>query len=1042
MLQTFITRPRFALVISIVIVLAGLASLKVIPVEQLPDITPPVVNVSAVYPGASAQDVLQAIAGPVEEEVNGVENMLYMESTSSNSGAYQLNITFALGTDPEMAAVEVQNRVAQVSSRLPAQTVEQGVLVRARSNNILLTVGLYSPDGSFDQLALSNYASSQVQDVIARLPGVSEARLMGARDYAMRIWMNPRRMDALDVSVEDILKALREQHVLAAAGQVGSPPDGPGQEHTLAIVAQGRLKTPEEFANIFLRATPGGAAVRLGDVARVGLGAENYRLSASFNNQPMALIGIYPSPGANALQLSNRIKDRMEKLSLSFPKGVSHSISFDSTKFISESLKEVLFSLSLTLIIVLAVVYCFLQSGKAILIVASIIPVSLIGTFSFLLVTGYTINSLTLFAIILALTMVVDDAIVVVENVERIMEEDASLSGREAAVMSLKEIAGPIIATTMVLLAVFVPVLALPGITGNMFRQFAVTITVALCLSSLCALTLSPALCAALLKRRQKKANRFFAAFNSALERTRQGYVRLSAYCGGRAILPATAVVLALAVGVFCMRAMETGFLPEEDQGYLFINLQLPDGASLSRTESISTQVKDMTLATEGVEDMIFINGFSMLNATEDSNTGFGFIVLKPWGERDHATDIIARLRARYNTVNSASVAVMNPPAILGLGNTSGFDLRIRAEAGQSVQELANVSRSAVLAGNAQPGLQAVFSTFSASVPQLHLEVNRAAAARIGVPLSRIFSTLQAGFGGIAAGDIEIDNRIFRVLVQNDLPFRDRRDQIPGMMVRSDSGRLVRLDTLVTVTPTVGAPFVQRYNMFPSVSVFGSPAAGHSSGEALDVMEGVLASTLPDGYGFAWSGISFQERQIGSQQIWIYLAALVFAYLFLVAQYESWTIPLSVLLSVSFAVGGALLCLWAFGFANDVYVQIGLIMLVGIAAKNAILVVEFARQKRLLGASVAEAALEGARTRYRAVMMTAVSFILGILPLVLATGAGAASRRVIGATVFFGMLAATAVGIFFIPGLYKWIQTLAEWKRPEKSALPQRRGQA
>lgn len=1029
MLQTFISRPRFALVLSIILVLIGLAALKVIPVEQLPDITPPVVNVSAVYPGASAQDVAQAIAGPVEAEVNGVENMLYMESTSSNNGDYQLNITFALGTDPDMAAVAVQNRVAQVTSRLPAQTVEEGVLVRARSNNILLAIGIYSPDGSLDQLELSNYTSRHVQDAIARLPGVSEAQLLGARDFAMRIWMNPARMDALDISVDDIIKALGEQHALAAAGQVGSPPVGPEDKHTLTIVSQGRLRTAEEFADVILRSTPGGAVVRLGQVARVVLGAENYQLSSMLNNRPMALIGVYPSPGANAVQLSKNVRTAMETLSASFPDDMAWSVNYDSTRFISESLREVLFSLCLTLVVVLAVVYCFLQSAKAILIVAAIIPVSLIGTFAFLYAAGFTANSLTLFAIILALTMVVDDAIVVVENVERILEENEALSPVEAAARSLKEIAGPIIATTLVLLAVFVPVIALPGITGNMFRQFAITISVALTLSSLCALTLSPALCAVLLRRKAAVPGRFFTGFNRVLDRGRDGYVRLSGLLGRRAVFPLAGVILAVAIAVFCARAMESGFLPEEDQGFLFVNVQLPDGASLSRTEQVSERIKSMALEVEGVEDIIFINGFSMLNATADSNTGFGFIMLKPWGKRPHASEILARLRERYAVMGTAFVSVMNPPAISGLGNASGFDLRILAQAGQSAQELANVSRSVVLAANAHPMLQDVFSTFSASVPQLQLDVNRAMAARLGVPLSRIFSTLQAAFGGFPVGDMEIDNRIFRVMVQNDLPFRDKREQIYLLKVRSDSGRLVRLDALVTVSPTVGPPFAQRFNMFPSISVFGSPAPGHSSGEALSGVEKLLEDTLPDGYGFAWSGISFQERGLGSQQVWVYLAALVFAYLFLVAQYESWAIPLSVLLSVSFAAAGALFCLWLNGFANDIYVRIGLIMLIGIAAKNAILIVEFARQRSLEGAGAAEAALEGARTRFRAVMMTAVSFILGVLPLVLATGAGAASRRIIGAAVFFGMLAATAVGLFFIPALYKWIQHLAERRK-------------
>ena len=1026
MLQFFISRPKFAMVISLVISLVGLAAFKVLPMEQLPAITPPTVNVSANYPGASAIEVIQSVAATIEAEVNGVDGMLYMESTSSNSGSYALDITFASGTDPDMASVEVQNRVSRVMSRLPAQVVEQGVSVRSRANNIFMGIGVFSPNGTKDHLALSNFVNTTVSEALVRISGVSEVTGFGGHDYNMRLWLDPSKMDALNITALDIMRALNEQNVLAAIGQVGSPPSLPEQAKTLTIIAEGRLRTAQEFGDIILRTNLNGALVRLSHVARVEMGAENYRLNASLNGTPVVFLALYPTPDANAINLSNAVHAEMERLSGIFPEDVAYNISHDTSNFVRESMAEAGTALMLTFMAVLIVVYLFLQNFRAIFIVSLIIPVSLIGTFSVLHAFGYSANTLTIFAIILALTMVVDDAIVVVENVERKMHEDPAISGAVATYEAMKEIAGPIVATTLVLLAVFVPVAILPGIVGTLFRQFAVTISAAVIFSSLSALTLSPALCAVMLRRRAAPAGGFFGLFNTFMEKSRDGYVRVAEKISRVRAIALGGVLAAMVVVVLGFMSLPAGFLPDEDQGFFFLNVQLPDGASLSRTERVMEQARGVIMAQEGVEDVICISGFSLLAGTADTNAAFGIVILQRWGNRPHLNAILQNLQPALNAIPSASIMAMGPPAIPGLGNASGFDLRLQALSGQSEQELAAVSRSIIFAANQHPALTRVFTTFSANVPQIVLEVDRDRAALMQVPVSHIFSTLQVAFGGVNTSDFNVGNRVFRVTMQNDVDFRSRVDQLYQMKVRNNAGELVQMDTLIRTAPIIGAPIIPQFNQFPAVSIIGSPAEGFSTGQAMQAMEEVMATHLPEGYGFAWAGMSFQEQQTGNMAVYVYLAAFVFAYLFLVAQYESWTIPITVLLSVLFAVGGALAGLFLLGLENDLYAQIGIILLIGIAAKNAILMVEFSRQRRMEGASIHEAAMDGAKTRFRAVMMTAVSFIIGVLPLVLATGAGAVSRQIIGATVFCGMLVATGIGIFFIPSLYKLFQGLGE----------------
>ncbi len=1020
MTRFFITRPIFASVVSIIIVLAGLAAAMKLPIAQYPQIAPPTVMITATYPGASAETLSKTVAAPIEEQLSGVEGLLYFNSSADSSGTLTITATFEVGTDADQATFNVSNRVNIALPRLPDEVRRTGLIIQKRSNDLLLVAMLTSEDGTFDPLYLSNYGTLNVLDELKRIKGVGDATIFGAQDYSMRIWLRPDKMAQLGVTTTDIANAIQSQNAQYAAGKIGQDPAPDDQQIVYTVTAKGRLLNPEEFGNIILRADGPRGVLYLKDVARIELGSQNYNIRTTLNGNPGVAIGTFLQTGANALETADALKAKLEELKQRFPEGMDYAIPYDTSDFVKSSIGEVLKTLGEAMILVILVVYLFLQSWRATLIPIIAVPISLIGTFAGLWMFGFSINTLTLFAMVLSIGIVVDDAIVVLENVERLMKEE-KLSPLNAAIRSMQQVSGAVVAIVLVLCAVFVPVAFLGGIAGELYRQFAVTVAVAVVLSGVVALTLTPALCALLLKHVHAES-RLFRPFNRFFERLTRFYIKMVTLTINHKIIGAIAFASIIGFVVILIKTVPGSFVPPEDQGYVITAFVLPDGATLSRTAKTTEAVRKEIAKDPAVATQFIINGMDLIGGGNKTSAGTMFVRMKDWDERtDTADDVVNKLFGLGMSQPDGLAFAFNPPAIRGLGTSGGFELYVQARGDSDPMRLASVTNGFIEALSKEPRLTGINTFFRPTVPQLFVEVDEAKAISQGVPIADIYATLQSTMGSLYVNDFNRSGRTYRVQLQAEPTFRMHPEDLGKVYVRSNAGMMVPLSALSTVKNIVGAEQLERYNGLLSAKVLGSGAAGVSSGDAIKLVEQIAMNNLPDNYQLAWTGQAYQEKRTGSAAIFAFSFAIIMVFLILAAQFETWTLPLAVIMAVPFALTGALLAVLFRGMPNDIYFQIGLITLIGLAAKNAILIVEFATQKLEEGFSVADSAIEAARLRFRPIVMTSMAFVLGIVPLVIATGAGSAARRSMGTGVFGGMIMATFIATIFIPLFFVWL---------------------
>jgi HAE1 family hydrophobic/amphiphilic exporter-1 len=1040
----FVRRPIVAMVIAIIIVIVGIVFLGGLPTEQYPDITPPIVEVRATYTGADSISVEQSVATPLEQEMNGVDNMIYMKSTNANDGTMNIQVSFEIGTDPDMNTVFTQNRVAAATAKLPEEVKRLGVTTEKSLPNILMLITLTSEDGRYNQEFLGNYALINTVDILARTKGIGRVSVMGASDYSMRIWIKPDRLAQMGITVPEITDAIREQSVIVPGGKFGAEPAPPGTEFTYTVRLPERLQTEKEFGEIVIRTTESGSQVKIKHVARVELGVETYDAFTRLDKKECAIIALYQAPGSNAVELAETIKSTMEELSGSFPESLRYDVSLDTTLAITAGIDEIIVTLFIALVLVILVVFIFIQDWRAALIPTIAIPVSLIGAFIVFPLIGFTINVLSLLGLVLAIGIVVDDAIVVVEAVQVNIEN--GMDPKAATVNAMNQVTAPVIATTLVLVAVFIPVAAMGGITGSLYQQFAITVAVSVVFSSLNALTLSPALCSLLLRKQKPyrgPLGLFFSKFNNLFDKSTDAYMGFTRIVARKITIGLIfIVVLSVAMGLLG-KLVPGGFMPEEDMGYLFINIQLPDAASLQRSDAVAKKVEKIVEKYDEVEFVTTVAGYSMLSGSMSSNSAFIFASLKDWNTREKtAKQIVAQLNVDFRSaINEAQVFAFGPPAIPGLGSGSGFTLMIQDKGGNTPDYLAKQTEKFIQAAMQRPEIGAVFTTFRANVPQRYMEINKDKALKAGISLNSIYTTVGAFLGGSYVNDFNRFGRLYRAYVQAEPEYRLKEDQINLFYIKNKEGQSVPLSAFVSIKKIVGPDYTNRFNLFRAIELTGGPASGYTSAQALDTLEKVADEVLPDDMSYQWSNMSYQEKKAAGTGGIVFVFALVFVFLILAAQYESWSLPFSILLGTPFAIFGALLALFfarlfSQSYELNVFAQIALVMLIAMAAKNAILIVEFAKLEFDKGLSLYDAAVNAAKSRFRPILMTAFSFILGVMPLVIASGAGSEARVVMGMALFGGMVLATILGVFLYPMLFIFIGKIAKYEQkrePEKN---------